>query len=364
MLREKEDKKKEKEKATEKTKKEKKEENIALTPACSILGKGGKKEDRKEKKDKKEKGKKDKKEEKEEKTEKRMQKDLQGDYGPTAFVLQPTESLAKACAVFKEEIGRELERASYGPSGKKVLWFEFFCGSKRVALRMQRNHGKNSLGIDTLQGAHHDLTNPGVFAVIEECCEDGFSAGCHLGTPCGSWNAARHGTPGSGCPPPLRDRKENIYGFKEGLSQLDMARIKEGNTTMRVTGRLIKLFKKHALPTTLENGINSMLWFAPEIQEEMDKDCMQLTVDYCLMGMRWRKRTRLAGWNLDKEVRARAWKNRKGLRCSSKKGCCDRTGKPHVRLTGWARGMALTKKAEEYPRKFANLICNLLCGKA
>jgi len=53
----------------------------------------------------------------------------------------------------------------------------------------------------------------------------------------------------------------------------------------------------------------------------------------------------------------------KKLLCSSKKGICDRTGLPHIRLTGFVRGAAKTRAAEEYPRKIANLIAAVLSDR-
>jgi len=87
------------------------------------------------------------------------------------------------------------------------------------------------------------------------------------------------------------------------------------------------------------------------------------TVDYCMMGRSFRKRTRLATWGVDEEVAAEAKQIVKKYQCKSCKGICDRTKRPHLYLRGWTRGKAVTAKGNEYPRKFANLIAKLGCSR-
>ena len=73
------------------------------------------------------------------------------------------------------------------------------------------------------------------------------------------------------------------------------------------------------------------------------KDAVCHTVDYCRYGTAWRKRTRFAVWG------AKDVCHELHLLCSSKGGICDVTGKKHLHLTGWVRGQAVTRQAEEYP---------------
>ena len=104
---------------------------------------------------------------------------------------------------------------------------------------------------------------------------------------------------------------------------------------------LIQELNKRAVPCLLENGATSMLWAAPEIKTLMVGAC-SITGDYCLHGARYRKRTRFATWNCKKDVVKGSKLN---MRCSSKKGICDRTGAKHEELSGKATGNRQWKTA-------------------
>ena len=127
--------------------------------------------------------------------------------------------------------------------------------------------------MDTLNGSDQDLTNPGIVNHICDAIHNDKIAGVMLATPCSSWSAARHGplpgAPGSSnnsAPPPLRDRKSNIYGFAQ-LSPQDKRRVELGNRTMQSTSEVLQACLEKGVAFVMENPIQSMLWNAPEIRK-------------------------------------------------------------------------------------------------
>ena len=174
-----------------------------------------------------------------------------------------------------------------------------------------------------------------------------------LHNPCETWRL---------CPAPLRDRKEHIWGIP-GLSVKDQLKLEEGNRITRACLAYRDLFRRHHVPSGLENGDLSMLWAVPEVADEMH--CAQvLKVSYCMMGKPFRKTTRLLVWSAKNEavVKEQAEFCRKEYFCTSPGGVCKRTGKKHIVLRGWRRGKALTQWGEKYPRKFVNVIAKVLCS--
>ena len=137
-------------------------------------------------------------------------------------------------------------------------------------------------------------------------------------------------------------------------------RVRLGNETMEATNFYLECFKNKKKPALMENGINSMIWFAPPIKKRLKKECVAHTGDYCLCGMAFRKRTRFATWNVDPSRTVTVLNKR----CSSKKGICDRTGQKHIRLKGRDKeGQWMTRSAEAYPWPIAKAIAALLVKK-
>ena len=108
----------------------------------------------------------------------------------------------------------------------------------------------------------------------------------------------------------------------------------------------------------------SILWALPEIAEE-GEDARVLKVCYCMMGKKFRKRTRLMVWCVQDKCTwdVEAHICQQCYHCNSTGDVCKRTGKKHLLLRGWCRGKALTQKGEKYPRKFVNLIARVLCSR-
>ena len=251
------------------------------------------------------------------------------------------------------------EAAAKNP--EKGIFIEFYAGLGKVAARAEAKHDVLGIAIDKKTHPAWDLHAVGVVEYIRRQVFMGRVKGGSVATECISFTSARHGKEGDNCPRPLRDYGENAWGFSD-LSEKDRAMLLRGNQDARITLTLIDAFVENQVVIAVENGDTSILWHLPEMKERLKKARI-FKVDYCMMGRMFRKRTRLAVWGLKKKkcVADRAEKMcRKKYHCLSRKGVCCRTGKKHVILRGWIRGKALSAGGTVYPRKFANLIANLV----
>ena len=152
-------------------------------------------------------------------------------------------------------------------AGKKQVYLDIYSGAKAPVGTALQALGEIPLSFDTLLNPCHDVTLPIFRAIIGENLRQGVIGGTSLGTPCASWSVARHGNEHGGLPP-LRDRGAHIYGFPN-LSANDHLRVELGNATMRASAFLISDHKSAGVPIMLENGIQSMLWAAPEIAQDI-----------------------------------------------------------------------------------------------
>ena len=349
-----------------------------------------KKKEKKEKKKKKKKSKKKKKKkEKKEKKEKRQNKgknennkeehsDLIGETHEDNQA-QAEDSLKQStpmpltdcsnAALFMRESQAVLEEARGSNAG---VFLDLCCGKGGVGKRAEAVHGQRVIRADWASEdpaiIKCDLADPAICTYIKtEIIDVSLTKKCFLVAamfhiPCETFSSARHGKPGGRTPVPLRDYGENVWGLP-GLAPRDQAKLEEANKIARALLFIRDDLKNVGLPAGLENGDQSMLFKVPEMGAE---DAKMLKVCYCMMGKLFRKRTRFLVWNapspriLEEEVHHCATK----FSCSSPKGVCRRTGEPHLILRGWARGQALTKQGEKYPKKFVNMIARILCSPA
>ncbi len=108
----------------------------------------------------------------------------------------------------------------------------------------------------------------------------------------------------------------------------------------------MRLCLKNGIPVTYEPPEGSRMWWTPQFPKLLSKGSHVL-LDFCCFGMRWRKPTRLATWNIDLA----------GLRqrCSPINNCCSTSVRPHAILQGGAPGgERWTKVAEPYPVGFCD----------
>ena len=272
-------------------------------------------------------------------------------------------------APFMRESQAVLEEARGSNAG---VFLDLCCGKGGVGMRAEAVHGQRAIRADWASEdpaiIKCDLADPAIRIYIKTEIIDVslkkkcFSVAGMLHIPCETFSSARHGKPGGRTPVPLRDYGENVWGLP-GLAPRDQAKLEQGNKIARALLFIRDDLKNAGFPAGLENGDQSMLFKVPEMGAE---DAQMLKVCYCMMGRPFRKRTRFLVWNapspriLEEEVRRSATK----FSCSSPKGVCRRTGKPHLLLRGWVRGKALTKKGEKYPKKFVNMIARILCSPA
>ena len=272
-------------------------------------------------------------------------------------------------ALFMRESQVIVEEARGSNAG---VFLDLCCGKGGVGKRAEAVHGQRAIRADWASEdpaiIKCDLADPAIRTYIKteiigaSSTKKCFSVASMLHVPCETFSPARHGKPGGRTPVPLRDYGENVWGLP-GLTPRDQAKLELGNKIARALLSIRDDFKNAGAPTGLENGDGSMLFKVPEMGAE---DATMLKVCYCMMGRPFRKRTRFLVWNapspsiLEEEVHHCATK----FLCSSLKGVCRRTGEPHLILRGWARGQALTKQGEKYPKKFVNMIARILCSPA
>ena len=245
---------------------------------------------------------------------------------------------------------------------EKGVFLDFYAGAGKSAARAESKYGMIGVAIDIQKHPAWNLHTPGVVPYIRTKVRSGRVKAGHLATECATFSSARHGKKGGNCPLPLRDYGENAWGF-EDLCEKDRATLEKGNKDARLTLELIDLFIEYHVPISVENGDSSILWHLPEMKERLTKARI-FKVDYCMMGRDYRKRTRLATWGLkNTHLALRLQKQcQEKYHCLSKNSICCRTQEPHTILRGWARGKALSAQGRAYPRKFANLITQLLLG--
>ena len=106
--------------------------------------------------------------------------------------------------------------------------------------------------------------------------------------------------------------------------------------------------------------MTSRLWVLPPMMKLLKKPQVHVVdVDFCQFGTRWRKSTKLVFGN----VQAEALEGLAKRRCHGR-GCCSRTGKPHIVLSGTApNGKFWTLIAQPYPKQLCDMIVQALLGK-
>ena len=177
-----------------------------------------------------------------------------------------------------------------------------------------------------------------------------------LAVPCTSWGRIR------GLSKVLRNS-----AFPWGIAPLDQftekeqASLKEGNLTMIACIELVLFFQARGIPWVVENPEGSFCWYCQEWQRIFDMmGVFSAVVDYCALGLPWRKRTRFVFGNCGFQDVL----NLREFRCRGKGGICSFSNCRHVHLQGHDRctGLRLTQLGEPYPRRLCDLIRDILLG--
>jgi len=228
---------------------------------------------------------------------------------------------------------------------------EVFAGTGRITSAICKA-GRDCFPIDICIDPSHNLLDIHVEHRILHLLDSGRVDSLWLGMPCTSFSTARKWDDLG--PGPLRDM-DNLHGF-QWLTGTDLAKVRMGNSLLRVSLRLLAKCEERGIPYALENPMSSYAWYMPEVQRFLHKYNPQLVhLDYCQYGEPWRKPTTIMGnfWNLASLSK----------RCKSYKGVCSATSQQHVRLAGVdSNGVFMTLKAQPYPRAFAALVASLLAN--
>eukprot|EP00438_Fugacium_kawagutii_P010865 Skav216249 [mRNA] locus=scaffold20:133295:138540:- [translate_table: standard] len=217
---------------------------------------------------------------------------------------------------------------------------EIFAGSGHFSRAMRRcvPPSVSVIEIDIKHGPQFDLTKRSFQRFVLGLLKRGCVLMVWLGTPCNSWSRARRG--GGTGPPPLRNN-QHIMGLPS-LSEKDALKVDIGNRLMLFSAAVIRICLRFGIPVVMENPHTSMIWQAPSIMHLLHhRHVEQCYTDFCMEGCAYRKRTRLVYAFLDIRHCCR--------QCSSKRGCCDKSRKPHEQLVGTVNGVFRTKLAEPYP---------------
>ena len=104
--------------------------------------------------------------------------------------------------------------------------------------------------------------------------------------------------------------------------------IKWGNARFKSCRAVISLLDSYEIPWILENPATSKCWYVPFVQNWVTCSHTHLVIaDFCQYNRPWRKRTTFLCGNICSDDLRRL-----NHRCSGVR-TCDRTGRPHFRLT-------------------------------
>ena len=241
--------------------------------------------------------------------------------------------------------------SSYQPTKmtcRKGYFADFFAGVGGVA-RAARSLGFSTREWEILHGDSSDLTRPSVLKKIRADIKSKKLIAAMFAPPCSTFSTARDRTR------VIRNRL-HPWGFSD-LPEYELEKIRLGNACFKATLKIIRWLDEERIPWILENPHSSKAWYLPEIQALLTSDHTQVIVtDFCQYGKPWRKRTRLLAGNVDMDDFKRCERI-----CVGVKGCCSRTQKPHVHLTGSSsKGIPMTRVAQPYPSRLCHDLAHAL----
>lgn len=203
---------------------------------------------------------------------------------------------------------------------------------------------------DISLGEQYDLRVRANQRLILGWLKAGQVRGVHMGTPCQSFSRARDHGPG---PPPLRSD-----AWPMGLPTLartgDQEAVRVGNMLMAFSAAVFHLCIRLAVPVTIENPARSRLWICPPTMALLRRKATAFTLtEFCMWGKPWRKSTAFLSAHIAPDVLG-------SRRClGAKRGCCKRTGNPHIVLSGLAPcGAFWTKVAEPFPASLCSCLAD------
>ena len=225
-----------------------------------------------------------------------------------------------------------------GPS-RAMAYLDLFAGAGAVGRWLRRHGAHNVLRLDLKDNPAFDLSCAAVCRTLCGWIGSRHVRGLFIAFPLSTWSRASRG----------RYRSAScIHGWPD-LDPVALRNCLYGNRTLLTTVRLIRAAVRAGVPVIVENPYTSMAWLEPSLASLMrHSSCITTVCDFCQFGKPWRKRTRLAGWNV---ISPPADLHRT---CGGKCGICSRTGRRHIALEGRQAGYGqMTAAAEAYPAEFA-----------
>ena len=209
-------------------------------------------------------------------------------------------------------------------------YLDLYSGVKGVAKCFSKLGDTWSVTFELLDDENQDVLSDENQELISELVESGGAVSC-LGAAifCSSFSRAVR--------PPVRSRSEP-GGLSNIFSKM-VVKVDLGNRHSLWLARLIETCEKFSVYWWVENPYLSFLWDQPEwISLGSHEASRFMKVDYCMLGARWRKRTRIMT----------------NAHLANQSLLCDRKH-THIRLVGWCRVLKKpwTRVAQAYPRKLS-----------
>ena len=236
-----------------------------------------------------------------------------------------------------------------GLNGSRRYFLDLFAGKAGVSKAVQKL-GYSARFFDIKNGSEQDLTSRKVQnRIIREIKRKRVFA-VMLAPVCTSFSVARDRTK------VIRNRQYPWGIPREQLTERESESILLGNRCFRACLRFMRVLDEYKIPYILENPATSKAWYLPPIQSHIQKQHVQfITCDFCQFGTKWKKPTSFICGHVDPLDLTRLHR-----RCSGR-GCCSRTGRPHVQLTGGHHtGIPMTKFAEPYPTSLCTTLSHIL----
>ena len=218
-------------------------------------------------------------------------------------------------------------------------FLDLYSGSKGVARAAAAKSGRWVLCFDFAFGASQNLLDPELQRRILELLGRKAFIGAGGGPVCSSFSRAVR--------PPVRSRDHplGVPQCRESMRE----KVEQGNRHAAFTAEVAELALDLHIPIWIENPHGSFFWSTPwwaAIRERCGAAAFGI-VDYCMLGLPWRKRTRLFLPGAPEQ-----------------RLLCDR-GHAHQVLKGYSRvhGQQWTKLAEAYPRALNNFLAEYLCSQ-
>ena len=241
----------------------------------------------------------------------------------------------------EEEDGRPL----------KGKYFLSLFGGQAEGARYVADNGGHAAVVDLAYSPQNDLAKPSRWNVILSRVHHFHAVGIDL--PCNTWSRARRAKPSSKFPSPLRgDDDVSILGLPD-LSVRDKRKVADGNNMFFGSLKLIRKCLKLGIPGYLENPLNSRIWKTRGMKRLLRDGRVRIVpLDQCQYGTAWKKPTRLLVWLCPCFCM---------LRCSGAHGCCSRTRRPHIQLSGVRGKRFMTEQAQVYTPDLARAILQQIC---